>query len=162
MRYKVVNTFDNPAPEEVRVATFLLVAGEDALEKYNGFDWELPQDKLVMAKVLSKFNDDCNMKTNVISERHKFLTRRQLPGESYNIFVTQLRSLGALCEYANPEETLRDQSVLQFERREKLLDPTQIDANTLIFAKPISMLKNLKQPLSTPTKKKNGEQPDVF
>ena len=54
------------------------MAGEDALEKYNGFDWELPQDKLVMAKVLSKFDDDCNMKTNVISERYQFLTRRQL------------------------------------------------------------------------------------
>ena len=55
-------------PEEVQVATFLHVAGKDALEKYNGFNWELPQDKLVMAKVLSKFDDDCNMKTNVISE----------------------------------------------------------------------------------------------
>ena len=69
------------------------------LEKYNGFDWELPQDKLVTANVLSKLDDDCNMKTNVISERYKFLTRRQLHGESCDNFVTQLRSLCASCEF---------------------------------------------------------------
>ena len=75
-----------------------------------------------MAKVLSKF-DDCNMKTNVISERYKFLTRRQLPVESCDNFVTQLRSLCASCEYANPEEALHDQIVLQLrdERHRKKL-----------------------------------------
>ena len=71
-------------PEEMRVATFLHVAGEDALEKYNGFDWELRQDKLVMAKVLSKF-DDCSIKTDMISERYEFLTRRQRQGKLVTI-----------------------------------------------------------------------------
>ena len=146
--------------------TFLHVAGEDELEKYNAFDWELPQDKLVMAKVLSKFDDDCNMKTNVISERYKFLTRRQLPGESCDNFVTQLRSLCASCEYANPEEALRDQFVLQLRNerhREKLLHQAQIDSNTLTFAKSISMVKKIEVTVEHSKKRKNNdEQPDVF
>ena len=92
-----------------------------------------------MSKVLSKFDNDCNMKTNVISERYKFLTRGELPGESCDNFVTQLRSLYASCEYANPEEALRYQFVqLRDERHiEKLLDQAQIVANTLTFTKSI-------------------------
>ena len=93
-----------------------------------------------MAKVLNEFDDNCAMKTNAISERYKFLTRRQLPGESCDNFVTQLRSLCVPCEYANPEEALRDKFVLQLrdERHtEKLHDQAQIGVNTLTFAKSI-------------------------
>ena len=86
-----------------------------------------------MANVLSTFDNDCHIKTSVISKRYKFLTRRQAPGDCCDNFVTQLRSLCALCEYANPEKALRDQFVLQLRderHREKLLHQAQIDANT--------------------------------
>ena len=38
--------------------------------------------------------------------------------------------------------------------REKILDQAQIDVNTLMFAKSISMVKKIKQPMSTPNKEK--------
>ena len=52
---------------------------------------------------------------------------------------------------------LRYQFVLQLRderHREKLLDEAQIDENTLTFARSISSVKKMKQPLSTSNKEK--------
>ena len=47
--------------------------------------------------------------------------------------------------------------------REKLLNQAQIDANTLTFAKSISMVKNFEATVEhSKQRKNNDEQPDVF
>lgn len=64
-------------------------------------------------------------KRNVIMERHKFYMRKQLPNESVEVFVRDLRALAATCEYGNfHDEMLRDQLVEKTNSRrtqEKLL-----------------------------------------
>lgn len=64
-------------------------------------------------------------KRNVIMERHKFYMRKQLPNESVEVFVSDLRALAATCEYGNfHDEMLRDQLVEKTNSRrtqEKLL-----------------------------------------
>ena len=136
----------NEKADSVRVATFLHVAGQDALEKYNGFVWESPEDKLKIETVIKKFDEDCKKSTNILAERFKFLTCKQKRAETCDQFVTKLRTLCATCGYNNPEEALRDQFVLQIRdsgARERLLDIAQADIKKLTFAKAISMVKNM-------------------
>ena len=126
--------------DHIRVATFLHVAGQDALEKYNTFSWQSIDDKLIMTKVIDKFTEECSEKTNVIIERYKFLKQKQLSGESCDQFVQQLKVLVATCNYTNVDEALRDQFVLQLRDnaiREKLLDQAQLDASALTFDKAV-------------------------
>ena len=63
--------------ENVLVATFLHVAGKDALDRYNGFIWKENADKSILQTIIAKFDEDCTKKTNIIAERCKFLKRKQ-------------------------------------------------------------------------------------
>ena len=65
--------------ERIRVATFLHVAGVEAQKRYNGFIWSSEEDKGKLEDIISKFEQDCVRKTNIIAERIKFLQRKQLP-----------------------------------------------------------------------------------
>ena len=55
--------------DRIRVATFLHVVGPEILEKYEGFIWDEPEDKYKLNKVIEKFDQDYEEKTNVIAER---------------------------------------------------------------------------------------------
>ena len=58
----------NPA---VRLATFLHVAGEDAVEKYNGFTFNSEQERSSLEAVIAKFDKDCQSTLNVLAERYQ-------------------------------------------------------------------------------------------
>ena len=131
--------------DKVRVATFLNLAGRDAVEVYNTFSWDNDDDKHLIANVVDKFQAHCSEKTNVIAERYVFLNRKQKPDETIDDFTTDLKNLCLSCEYTNPNEMLRDQFVLQIYddgAREKLLDQAQSNASTLTFEKAVSLVKN--------------------
>ena len=131
--------------ERVKVATFLHVAGPEILEKYEGFLWDQPEDKLILQKIIEKFDQDYEERTNIIAERFKFLSRKQSMTENCDQFATSLRSLVNSCGYSKPEEALRDQFVLQIcdqGAREKLLDEAQKDAKGLTFVRAINLVKN--------------------
>ena len=67
----------------VRLATFLHVAGPDALDKYNGFLFESEEDKANIEKVLEKF--DCETGTFKFRVFRKASnTGRLLDYESYS------------------------------------------------------------------------------
>lgn len=130
---------------EIRVATFLHIAGEEAQEKYESFLWENENLKKDMEEVIKKFDQDCAERTNVIAERFKFLRRKQGDSETCDQFATALRTLVLSCEYEKPEEALRDQFVLNVHHekaREKLLDAAQKNAKELTFQKAINLVKN--------------------
>jgi len=149
--------------DKVRVATFLHVAGPNALEKYNGFIFENNEDKLKMDVIIEKFDADCLSKTNVVAERLKFLKRRQQDNETCDQFVTQLRVLVSTCNYINPEEMLRDQFILQVRNnslREKLLDYAQEHADNLTFQKAIGLAKNFE--LSIASRSEFNDENQVF
>lgn len=115
-------------PEDVRVATFLHVAGKDAQERYDGFLWKDDENKNNLNDIITKFDEDCLKTTNVLCERCTFLSRKQLPNESCDQFVTALRKLISSCNYDKPEEVLRDQFVLNIHSKkiqEKLFDKAQ-------------------------------------
>lgn len=134
----------NEKPEAVRLATFLHVAGPDALEKYNGFHFENETDKSSLGRVIEKFDADCKRTLNVLTERNKFFSRKQCSGETYDNFVTDLRILSVSCDFPDIDQALRDQFVLNIrdlKAKERLINEAQEDHKQLTFDKAISIAK---------------------
>ena len=52
----------------IRVATFLTVIGDKALDVYNAFTWDSDKDKVKMDKVLEHFEQYCEPRKNTIYE----------------------------------------------------------------------------------------------
>ena len=87
------------------------MAGREAIEKEKSFVYApavLNEDGTVRVKAESresiealkrKFADICDPRENAIMERHKFSTRIQKEGESFQSFVAGLRILANTCEY---------------------------------------------------------------
>ena len=61
---------------DVRLATFLTVIGDQGYEKYESFSFEEEADKNKIDKVLLKFDAECKILTNQLNERYKFLQRK--------------------------------------------------------------------------------------
>ena len=128
----------------VRLATFLHVAGEDAVEKYNGFTFNSEQKRSSLEAVIAKFDKDCQSTVNVLAERYQFYKCQQQKHETYDQFVTRLRSLSIECNFPNLDESLRDQFVMNIncdKTREKLINAAQSDASALTFDKIYTMAK---------------------
>ena len=97
---------------KIQAATLLHVAGTDALEIYNTFNWESDDDKCKVDKITEKFDEYCNPRKNITWERHKFNTRNQQVGETIDQYVTDLKTKAQTCEFANLKESLiRDRIV---------------------------------------------------
>ena len=134
----------NKKSDEIRVATFLHIAGHDALEKYNGFNWNEGQDKNKIVDVIKKFDEDCQQKCNILLERHKFYSRKQLDSETCDQYITQLRLLATSCKFHSINEALRDQFSLNIKTtraKEKILEKAETDYENLTIEKVIQITK---------------------
>jgi len=109
----------------VKLATFLSIIGEDGIERYNSYKTDYPNQLNTLTEVIQIFDNDCKKKTNVLYERHKFLTRKQGETESIDQFVQELRVLSNSCNYEQPQDMIRDTLVMNINNnksREKILD----------------------------------------
>ena len=110
--------------DRTKAYIFLNLAGREAIEKEKSFVYApavLNEDGTVRVEAESresievlkrKFADTCDPRGNVIMERHKFNTRIQKEGESFQSFVADLRILANTCEYGTlKEELMRDKIV---------------------------------------------------
>ena len=97
---------------KIQAATFLHVAGTEALEVYNTFTWENDDDKSKVNKITEKFEEYCNPRKNVTWKRHKFNTRNQQQGETIDQYATDLKTKAQTCEFAELKDSLiRDRVV---------------------------------------------------
>ncbi|XP_074639495.1 uncharacterized protein LOC141897771 [Acropora palmata] len=76
--------------------------------------------------VLTKFDEYCEPRTQVIYERYRFNNRKKEAGESISAYMTELRVIAKNCAHdeITPDEILRDRLVLGVwddEVRERLL-----------------------------------------
>lgn len=92
-------------PEPQQIAIFLHVAGDDALEVYNTFTFS-DEEKDKIKPVFEKFEAYCNPRKNLTFERHKFFMCNQVPTETFDQFVTELRTKAATCEFGELRESL--------------------------------------------------------
>ena len=97
--------------EKVQCATFLHVAGDDALKVFNTFEFDEDVDGLEGLKEL--FRMYCEPRKNVTYQRHLFNTRVQGNAESIDAYVTDLKNKARDCEFGDLTESLiRDSSVV--------------------------------------------------
>ena len=121
-------------PEKQRVAIFLHLVGEEALEIYNTFSLSTAEQKLDV--LFQKFEDYCNPRRNITFERHKFFTCVQEPTEGIDQYVTELRTKASTCEFGVLCESLiRDRIVCGIRcdtMREKLLQENELSLQKAI------------------------------
>lgn len=97
--------------ETVQCATFLHMAGEEAIKVGNTFEFsEEERNKIQVLK--DKFKNYCEPRKNLPYIRHVFFTRSQGPAETIDMYVTDLKSKAKDCEFGDLHDSLiRDRIV---------------------------------------------------
>lgn len=100
----------NDADEKEKIDTFLYIMGKGSEPIFKKF----PENKkATLASVLEEFDKYFKPHKNVIFDRFLFNSRKQMPGESIETFITDLYSLIEKCDYGNlKDELLRDRIVV--------------------------------------------------
>ena len=122
---------DNPdANKSLRTATLLTCIGSDALDVYDGLDFESEEQKTDIDIVIQKLQSYCIGETNEIYERYRFNKRDQELNESVDAYVTALRTLAKTCNFGALEDSLiRDRIVIGVkdnQARKKLLQVSKL------------------------------------
>lgn len=89
--YMVIAKLDSQPPE-YKVALFLHCIGVEALKIFNGFQFDSPEDRNDMAKIIEKFDQFTIGELNETFERYTFNSRNQQENESIDVYVTALRT----------------------------------------------------------------------
>ena len=63
-----------------RAMTLPHVAGSEALEVYNTFQWDEDDDNTKVVKIMEKFERYCNPRKNLTFERHSFFFKESTEG----------------------------------------------------------------------------------
>ena len=112
----------NNKGDEVKAATFLHLAGPEALEVFNTLSFDNAGDEKKLDKLVEKFEAYCIPRKNVTWERHVFNIRNQQPGETVDQYVTDLRNKAKTCEFgALTENLVKDRGVISDKTRSRLL-----------------------------------------
>nr|CAI5844998.1 unnamed protein product [Callosobruchus analis] len=99
--------------DDIKIALLLNFLGDEGLMIYNTFEYASDEDRTLLQTVIQKFDEYCDPIKNEVFEHFKFFQRNQLPGESIDQFVTELKSLASTCEFGTLTDILiRDRIVL--------------------------------------------------
>ena len=111
--YAVITNLSNQS-HSYQVALLLHVLGEQALKIYNGFTFDSTEANRTVDEILQKFDDFAIGDVNETYERYVFHSRYQSEGESFESFLSVLRTLIRSCRYCDNclESVLRDRIVL--------------------------------------------------
>ena len=97
--------------EKVQCATFLHVAGEEAIKVSNTFVFAEEEVNKIDA-LKKKFKDYCEPRKNLTYIRHIFFTRAQKQSEPIDSYVTDLKDKARDCEFGDLHDSLvRDRIV---------------------------------------------------
>lgn len=88
--YLVATGYEEKSKKK-KACILLNLAGEQAIEMYNTFTYNEGESKEDIEVVVTKFEEQCNLKRNVTYERHVFNKRSQVSTETIDAFVTELR-----------------------------------------------------------------------
>ena len=122
--------------KEMRTATLLTCIGPDVLEIYDGLPFESEEERVDIDKVIELLERYFIGETNEIYERYMFNKRDQETGESFDSYLTSLRSLVKTCSYGELQASmLRDRIVIGIRdngTRKKLLSESKLTSNRCI------------------------------
>jgi len=111
--YAIITNLPHQA-RDYQVALFLHTIGDEALKVYNGFKFDTPDAERTIDDIIQKFEIFAVGEINETYERYVFNRRDQLEGESFEAFLTVIRSLVKTCKYCDDcvNSLLRDRIVL--------------------------------------------------
>jgi len=98
--------------QKVKTAMLLNCIGEEGLRIYNTFSFLDHNDVEKYDLVVQKFKDYCELQKNIIYERFKFYNCVQKPEQTFDQFLTELKSLASSCEFVDLDEMVRDRVVM--------------------------------------------------
>ncbi|XP_053305893.1 uncharacterized protein K02A2.6-like [Spea bombifrons] len=131
---KATNT--STLPSDQKVALLLTVAGAEALDIYNSFQLS-ETDSENYEIVMERFSAYCTPKKNETYERFVFNSRVQLPHETVEEFLTDLKLKSRSCNYGTLQESLiRDRLVIgcySNKTRERLLRDCDLTLQKAVF-----------------------------
>lgn len=123
--YMVATRSGPNVDEEQMVGALITLLGSEGLKIYDTFGFTPAGDARKIEPVLDKFTAHFEPRRIEVFERFKFLRRHQMPGETLDSWVIDLRSLVKICgNRTGVDSVLRDQIVLGVADplvREKLL-----------------------------------------
>lgn len=120
--------------DNVKIAQLLTLVGDDGLEVYNSFDFEVGEEN-DFESVLEKFEKYCCPKQNVVFESFTFYKIVQDEGQDFNDFLKRLRLAAKSCEFLEPDNMIRDRIVLGIRDKdvqERLLREKKLDLQKAI------------------------------
>ena len=85
--------------DPVKAATFLHIAGPEALEVFNSMTFENAGDEKRLEKLIEQFEAYCIPRKNVTWERHVFSSQTQQPRETVDKYVKNLHNKAKTCEF---------------------------------------------------------------
>lgn len=124
----------NEESEERKVAVLLNFVGDDALDLFNTFE-PLTNQQRTLQNVLGQFKNHCEPKKNEIYERFLFNSIVQKEGQTFDAFLTELRTAVKSTGYSKGEEMVRDRLVFGVHDKstqEKLLREPDLTLNKAI------------------------------
>ena len=101
-------------PPAYKVALFLHYIGVEALKIFNGFQFDCPEDKHNLVKIMEKFDEFTIGELNETFERYTFNSRNQSENETIDAYVTALRTLAKTSNFCDcmRDSIIRDRIVL--------------------------------------------------
>nr|CAI5829189.1 unnamed protein product [Callosobruchus analis] len=92
--------------QKIQIAQLLHYIGEEGMTIFNTFAFEADEERHKLKIVLEKFDKYFLPKRNISYERFKFFTRKQMPTESIEQFVTDLKNKARSCEFGELKDSL--------------------------------------------------------
>ena len=101
-----IATHLNKQDSSLRVATLPSCIGSDVLDIFDGLSFDTEADRQDINKVLEKLEAYCIGETNETYERYVFNKRDQQRGESFDSYLSALRSLIKTCNFGTLQDNL--------------------------------------------------------
>lgn len=116
---------EHPRTESSKAALLLSVAGDDALDAFNTFQFVDGESQEDYETVVRKFEAYCSEVGNEVHERYLFHLKNQAEGEQFEKFLRDLKKQAEQCNFGDSKDSMvRDQIVFgtnDVKLREKLL-----------------------------------------
>ena len=91
--------------KERKVKLFLYLIGSKGRQIYGTMQFET-EEKDRTPELIQSFGEYCDPKKNETVERHKFFTRNQESGETFDKYLTELRLLEKTCDFRTLADSL--------------------------------------------------------
>ncbi|XP_016661051.1 uncharacterized protein LOC100160940 isoform X2 [Acyrthosiphon pisum] len=111
--------------DESKINILLNHIGTQGIEIYNNFKKPKKSTDITYDNVVKWFSDYCEPRKNIIFQRYKFSSCVQKEGQTFDNFVTELKTLSSLCEFKEEDNMIRDRIVFGIkdaETKNKLLN----------------------------------------